>query len=132
MDHWMSTLFPVENRTIEDFARLSARLRDAMGPHVVDILRQSLCVVLDFPANTVKWRSWMRSLIDEANVAHELHFLDVSDTTCKARLRQRNRGGDHPYQVDEPTYDLFMNYFVPPTPEEGFNVIVHTHDPPSN
>jgi len=73
MDHWMSILFPTENRTIEDFARLSARLRDAMGPHVVDILRQDLSVVLDFPANTVSWRRWMRSLIIEANVAHELH-----------------------------------------------------------
>jgi hypothetical protein len=38
MDHWMSSLFPVENETMEDFARLTARLRDAMGPHVVDIL----------------------------------------------------------------------------------------------
>jgi len=126
MDHWMSTLFPTENRTIEDFARLSARLRAAMGPHVVDILRQDLSVVLDFPANSVKWRSWMRSLISEANVAHELHVLDVSDTICKARLRKRNESGEHQYQVDEATYDLFMSYFVRPTPDEGFNVIVHT------
>jgi len=37
MDHWMSTLFPTENQTIEDFGRLSARLRAAMAPHVVDI-----------------------------------------------------------------------------------------------
>jgi predicted kinase len=126
MDHWMSTLFPVENRTIEDFTRLSARLRDAMGPHVVNILGQDLSIVLDFPANTVKWRNWMRSLINEANVAHELHFLDVSDAICKERLRQRNMSGDHQYQVDEATYDLFMSYFVPPTSDEGFNVIVHT------
>jgi len=33
-DHWMSNLFPTENRTIDDFARLSARLRAAIGPHV--------------------------------------------------------------------------------------------------
>ena len=125
MDHWMSLLFPTENRTIEDFARLSARLRAAMGPHVVDILRQELSVVLDFPANTVRWRSWMRSLITEANVAHELHVLDVSDAICKERLRQRNEGGTHPYQVSEATYDLFMSHFVPPLPDEGFNVIVH-------
>ena len=90
MDHWMSLLFPTENRTIEDFARLSARLRAAMGPHVVDILRHDLSVVLDFPANTVNWRSWMRSLITEAGVAHELHVLDVRDTICKERLRCRN------------------------------------------
>ena len=131
MDHWMSTLFPVENRTIEDFARLSARLRDAMGPHVVSILRQGLSVVLDFPANTVTWRSWMRSLINEANVVHELHFLDVPDAICKERLRQRNISGDHPYQVDEPTYDLLMSYFIPPTSDEGFNVIIHTDQLPS-
>ena len=92
MDDWMSILFPTENRTIEDFARLSARLRAAMGPHVVDILRQNLSVVLDFPANTVMWRNWMQSLISEARVAHELHVLDFPDAICKERLRQRNEG----------------------------------------
>jgi hypothetical protein len=39
MDHWMSILFPIENRTIEDFTRLSARLRAAMGPHLVDVIK---------------------------------------------------------------------------------------------
>jgi predicted kinase len=97
-----------------------------MGPHVVDILRQDLSVVLDFPANTVNWRSWMRSLISEAHVAHELHVLDFPEAICKERLRQRNDGGEHPYQVTEETFDLFTSYFVPPGPDEGFNVIVHT------
>jgi predicted kinase len=126
MDHWMSILFPTENRTIEDFARLSVRLRAAMGPHIVDILRQDLSVVLDFPANTVSWRGWMHSVISEADVAHELHVLDVPDVLCKERLRQRNEGGEHPYQVSEATFDLFMSYFVLPTPDEGFNIVVHT------
>jgi predicted kinase len=93
MDDWMSILFPTENRTIDDFTHLSARLRAVMGPHVVGILRQGLSVVLDFPANTVRWRCWMRSLITEANVAHELHVLDVPDAICKERLRQRNSIG---------------------------------------
>jgi len=93
MDDWMSILYPTENRTIEDFARLSARLRETMGPHVVDILLRDISVVLDFPG---------------------------------ARLRQRNTSGEHQYQVDEATYDLFMSYFVLPTADEGFNVIVHT------
>jgi predicted kinase len=126
MDHWMSIMFPTENRTIEDFALLSARLRAAMAPHIVDILRQDLSVVLDFPANTVSWRGWMRSVISEAGVAHELHVLDVPDALCKERLRQRNEGGEHPYQVSEATFDLFTSYFVLPTPDEGFNIVVHT------
>jgi predicted kinase len=125
MDDWMSVLFPTDNRTMEDFSRLSARLRAAMGPHVVDILRQDLSVVLDFPANTVSWRSWMRSLITEAGVAHELHVLDVADALCKERLRQRNESAYHPYQVGEATYDRFMSYFVFPEPDEGFKVVVH-------
>jgi predicted kinase len=125
-DHWMSTLFPTEVRTIDDFARHSARLRAAMGPHVVDILRQGLSVVLDFPANTVAWRAWMRTLVAQAGVAHELHVLDVPDAICKERLRRRNADGEHPYQVDDATYALFMSHFVPPGPEEGFNLVVHT------
>ena len=67
----------------------------------------------------------MRSLIDQAAVAHEFHFLDTPDAICRERLRGRNQDGQHAYQVDEATYDLFMSYFVPPAPAERFNVVVH-------
>ena len=125
LDDWMSALYPTENRSIEDFAVLSARLRTVMGPHVVTILRQGVSVVMDFPANTVKWRIWLRSLADEAGVAHELHVLEAADDVCKARLRQRNASGEHAYQVDEATYDQFMSYFTVPSPDEGFTIVVH-------
>jgi predicted kinase len=125
-DHWTSNLFADDLRTIDDYARCSARLRAAMGPHIVDILQEGLSVVLDFPANTVGNRSWMRSLITRSGTAHELHLLDVPDTICKRRLRERNAGGEHPFQVSEADYDLFTSYFVPPEPSEGFNVVVHT------
>jgi predicted kinase len=125
-DHWTSSLFAGDLRTIDDYGRFSARLRAAMGPHIVDILRQGLSIVLDFPANTVSNRNWMRSSISEANVAHELHLLDVPDTICRQRLRERNQGGKHPFQVTEAEYDLFTSYFVPPGAGEGFNVVVHT------
>jgi predicted kinase len=125
-DHWTSNLFADDLKTIEDYSRLSARLRAAMGPHIVDILRQGLSVVLDFPAKPVKNRDWMRSLIAQANVAHEFHWLDLSDTVCKLRLRERNTSGEHPFQVSDAEYDQFTRYFVPPGADEGFNVIVHT------
>ena len=124
-DHWTSSLFADELKTIEDYGRLSARLRAAMGPHIVDILRQGLSVVLDFPANTVKQRSWMRSLITDANTDHELHWLDVPDAVCMQRLRNRNAGGEHPFQVSDAEYAQFTSYFVPPGADEGFHVIVH-------
>jgi len=125
-DHWTSTLFADELRTMEDYGRYSARLRAAIGPHIVDILRQGLSIVLDFQANTVSVRSWMRSLIEQSGAAHELHLLDVPDTICRQRLRERNAGGAHPFQVSEAEYDLIASYFVPPGPGEGFNIVVHT------
>ena len=59
-DHWTSNLFADDLKTIEDYGRYSARLRAAIGPHIVDILRQGLSVVLDFPANTLRNRDWIR------------------------------------------------------------------------
>src|SRR5215831_18220313 len=41
------------------------------GVHVVDIVRHDLSVVLDFPADTVNWPSWMRSMISDADDAHD-------------------------------------------------------------
>ena len=125
-DHWTSNLFADDLKTIEDYGRFSARLRTAMAPHIADILRQGLSIVLDFPANTVTNRIWMRSLITGANVAHELHWLDVPDDICKQRLRERNARGEHPFQVSDAEYAQFTSYFVPPGPDEGFNVVVHT------
>ena len=124
-DHWMSNLFAGDLKTIEDYGRLSPRLRAAMRPHIVDVLQRGLSVVLDFPANTLGNRTWMRSLIDQSGVAHELHLLDVPDAICKQRLRERNAAGEHPFQASDADYDLFTSYFVPPGADEGFNVVVH-------
>jgi len=64
-------------------------------------------------------------LITQSGAAHELHLVDVPDAICKQRLRERNAGGKHAFQVSEAEYDLFTSYFVPPRPDEGFTVVVH-------
>jgi predicted kinase len=125
LDDWMSTLYPTENDSLEDFVVLTARVRTIMGPHVVALLRLGVSVVLDFPANTTRWRAWMRGILEESGAHHELHLLDVPDAICRARLRHRNESGEHAYTLDETTYDLFTRHFTPPTAEEGFNLVVH-------
>jgi predicted kinase len=47
-------------------------------------------VVLDFAGNTQAERKWVRSLFEEAKVKHVLHYLDVSEDECLARLKIRN------------------------------------------
>src|SRR5882672_5890537 len=102
-DHWTSNLFSDDLRTIDDYARYSARLRAAMGPHVVDILRQGLSVVLDFPANTAKNRDWMRSLIAQAEVAHELHLLDLPDAVCSSGFANGTRAASTHFRSATPS-----------------------------
>ena len=128
-DHWTSNLFADDLRTIYDYGRYSVRLCAARDPHIVDTVRPGLSIVLDFPANTVRNRNWMRSLIDQTGAAHKLHLLDVPDMICKQRLRERIASGEHPFQVSEAEYDLFTSHFVPPQSGEGFNVIVHAVTP---
>ena len=65
-----------------------------------------LSVVLDFPANTVANRHWMRGIFDRAGVAHRLHFLDVPDAVCKKRLRLRNAEGSHDFAASEADFEV--------------------------
>jgi predicted kinase len=125
-DHWTSNLFGPELRTFDDYIRLSARLRAAMGPHIVAVLGGGLSVVLDFPANTLTQRAWMRSIIEAAQVPHELHVLAVPDSLCLERLHARNATGKHPFHVSDADFAQFTRHYQAPTESEGFNLVVHT------
>ena len=125
-DVWLSRLFPDEILTVDDYIRCSRRLRDAMGEHVGALLCAGVSVVLDFPANTVQIRRWMRGISDGAGVGHELHYIDVSDELCKARLKKRNQDGEHEFAATEAEYDILTAYFMPPTPDEGLNVTIQS------
>ena len=124
-DHWLSSLYPGEIETIEDYVRCSARIRDALHPHIVHLLQMSQSIVMDFPANTLSQRKWLRGIFEAANAAHELHFIDAPDDVCKERLRQRYLTGEHPFQTSEADFELITSHFVAPSPDEGFNVVVH-------
>jgi predicted kinase len=124
-DHWTSILFKDELRTVDDYIRCSRRLRAAMGPHVVALLKAGLSVVLDFPANTVANRQWMRGIFEAAGTAHRLHVLEVPDDVCRARLRRRNAAGNHEFAATEAEFDLVTSYFVPPSAAEGFDTVVY-------
>lgn len=121
-DAWLSCLYKDEQKTIEDYVRNSRRLREVMGDHIVTLLKAGLSIVLDFPANTPASRQWMRSLFERAGVPHQLHFLDVPDDVCKARLRARNAAGTHAFNASDEEYELFTSYFVPPSADEGFDI----------
>lgn len=128
-DAWLAALFGDQMHTLADYQRCAARLRASMAPHIVDLLRAGLSVVLDFPANTVETRTWMRGLIDTSQAAHLLHYLDVPDDVCKARLRVRNAQGEHPFSLTDAQFDRLTRHIVAPTEDEGFTILHHRFDP---
>jgi len=124
-DHWLTRLYPGEQNSLADYARNSARLRSAISQHLVDLLRSGLSIVLDFPANTLSSRAWMRTLFEGAGCAHQLHYLDVTDEVCKTRLRRRNEAREQEFTVSDEDFDLFTSYFVPPSADEAFELVLH-------
>ncbi|WP_203295044.1 AAA family ATPase [Maricaulis parjimensis] len=121
-DAFMAALYPDEIHTLEDFRNRSARLEAALKPHVTAILHEGLSVVLDFHANTRARRDWARSIVDAADADAVLHWIDVPDDICKARLRARNAEGSHEYETSDAIFDQFTAHFLPPQPDENWVV----------
>lgn len=124
-DAWLAALYPGEILDVADYGRCASRLRNALGSHVVALVGAGLSVVLDFPANTRRSREWLRDVARAAGCPHQLHFLDLPDAVCKARLRARNASGTHPFTTSEAQYDAITAYFVEPQEDEGFKIVRH-------
>ena len=127
-DRWIDQLYRPELKTLADFFERCERLRATLAPHVVDLLRADVSVVLDFHANTVRSRRWMRALFEEAEASHRLHFLDLPDEVCRARMHARKAAGGS--GVSDADFDHVTSFFVPPDPSEGFNVIRYGDNAP--
>lgn len=124
-DGWLGALFADRMTTAADYVAFSTRLRRVMGPHVTELLNAGVSVVLDFPANTVETRAWLRGILDRSEAAHLLHVLCPPDAVCLERLRARNARGDHPFAVTEAQFERFARHFTMPAPEEGFTLVIH-------
>lgn len=124
-DVWLSSLYPDEIQSLPDYVTRARRLKSVLTNHIMDLLHNGVSVVLDFPFNTPETRAWGLALANAAGSDHQLHYLDVSDEICKARLRARNASGEHPYQTTDAQFDEITRYFVVPTAAEGLVIVTH-------
>ena len=125
-DRWLKLLFGDELKEVADYLRIHPKLCAAMGPHVSELLKAGVDVVLDFPANTVAMRAWMKGIAEAAGAPHMLHLLDVPDETCRERLRQRNEAGDHDFAATDAQFEAITALFQPPGPDEGLNLVTRS------
>ena len=123
-DEWLSRVAPpIAN--LNDYITHTTRLRSALGPHITELLKHGVSVVLDFAGNTPRSRAWVRSLFESAGASHVLHYLDVDEDTCKERVHDRNARqpeGIFFGVVTDAQLAEVNPYFTPPSPDEGFNV----------
>ena len=126
-DIWLMRLFGDQMKTFDDYIQVSKKLKTVVGPLTVDLLSAGQSVVLDFQANTKAGRSWFRSVFEQAESAHLLHFLSTSDKTCLERIRRRNaerpEGSHH---LTEEDFIQISSYLQVPEEAEGFNVKIYS------
>jgi ribosomal protein S18 acetylase RimI-like enzyme/predicted kinase len=126
LDEFLARLYPGQIVDIASFVTYSTRIRGALTPLICSLLSMGKSVVLDFPGNTRKQRSWFRELLQQAGADHELHFIDAPDEACKRQLRKRSR--DLPpgtKWTSDADFDALTAYFEPPAADEDFNVVHH-------
>jgi len=124
-DEWLSTLYPEQISSFDDYIKYSALLRPLIKSHVQKILLTGTNIVLDFPANTIKQRAWFRNIAEEIDAQHILIYLDVSDKQCikqiaKRRLEQPERSS---FDTEKMFYHV-TQYFEAPMENEQLNVAV--------
>ena len=122
-DIWLQRMYPVEIANFNDYLKYAERLKLVVAPHVGDLLRNGVSVVLDFPANVPKTRSWIRSIFESANAAHVLHFVDTPNARCIDQLHKRNREKpEGSMEMTDEQFEYITSLFVEPQASEGFNV----------
>lgn len=122
-DAWLESLYPNQIRNLEDYVKHSNIIKPLVKPLVQDMLRNGSNVVMDFPANTISQRNWLKSIFAEVDADHELIYLDVPNDVCLRQIAKRRL--EQPARAATDTENMFLQttrHFVKPSLEEGFNL----------
>jgi len=127
-DIWLDRLYPEEITDFDRYLKYSARLKSVVGPHVEALLKHGISVVLDYPANTVRTRAWIREIFEAAQSDHVLHFVETSNVRCLEQLARRNQEKpEGSTEISTEKFEYVTSFFVAPQEHEGFKVRVYRH-----
>jgi predicted kinase len=123
-DEWLSTLYPNQIATFEDYLKFSALLKPLVKKHVQNILSVGTDVVMDFPANTQKLRKWFLDMASEINASHQLIFLNLNNEQCIQQIAQRRNAQPERASFDtEAVFIQVTKFFEIPEASEGLNIL---------
>lgn len=123
-DDWLAAHYPDQIHTFEDYLKFSTIIKPFVKSHVQQIINTGTHVVMDFPANTSRQRSWFKQLCTEIGCEHEMIFLDVSDEQCLSQIARRRVEQPERSQFDnEAVFNHVTAFFEIPSESEGINII---------
>jgi predicted kinase len=123
-DEWLSSLYPNQIASFDDYLKLSAQLKPLVKKHVQNILSVGTDVVMDFPANTQKLRKWFLEMASEVNATHQLIFLNLNNEQCLRQIAQRRN--EQPERTAFDTEAMFLHvtkFFEAPESTENLNIL---------
>ncbi|WP_215144246.1 AAA family ATPase [Exiguobacterium qingdaonense] len=123
-DEWLSTLYPEEIHTFEDYRKHANLLKPLIESHVKQLLKLGVNVVMDFPANTKASRSWFLKLAQDIGAGHCLIYLERSDEQCLRQIQKRR--SLEPERAAFDTEDVFhhvTSFFEEPESTEHLHII---------
>ncbi len=125
-DALLDTLYPDQVVDVPSYVQFSGKVKLAIAPILVDLLGSGTSIVLDFPANTVDQRKWLKDIAVQAGAHSEFHYLNSSDAICKAQLKERAVKEPERHATDTvDMFDAITRYFESPSNDEGFEIINH-------
>ena len=123
-DEWISSLYPNQVSSFDDYLIFSQQIKPLVKRHVQNILRVGTNVVMDFPANTQKLRTWFLEIASEVHADHQLIFLNLDNDQCLHQLAKRRM--EQPERAAFDTKDMFFHvtsFFEEPEATEGLNIL---------
>ncbi|WP_110114248.1 ATP-binding protein [Bacillus sp. CGMCC 1.16541] len=123
-DEWLSSLYPNQIQSFEDYLTFSAQIKPLVKKHVQNILRVGTDVVMDFPANTKKSRKWLLEMASEVHANHQLIYLNLDNEQCLRHIQKRRI--EQPERAAFDTEEVFLHvtqFFEAPEASEGLNIL---------
>ena len=101
---------------------VTARVRAYLFDKAAEAAATGADVILDWGFWTRAWRLEAGSFFSDRGIAHEWHYIDVSDEIWRESIARRNRdvlaGEDDSYFVDDGLLEKLQSLFEPPEPGE--------------
>lgn len=123
-DDWLSAHYPSQIQTFDDYIKYSNLIKPFVKIHVQSFLNIGVNVVMDFPANTIKQRSWFVSLCVEVGSEHELWYLELTDEQCLSKIGKRRVEQPERAMFDtEAVFHHVTQYFEAPAASEKLSLV---------